>query len=495
MSFPGIMEPGHTREVLLSHLKENNVYRNGEQPWNVGYSRLSGRGLFATRDIEPNELIFVDAPLIIGPKCRGKHLEMCVCCYKNECPLFPCDRGCGLPVCSAQCENSPNHTDYECKYLRSLVPTCGTDWSLNLLLAVIPIRACFMTEQQRDCLAVLQCDQTLNPDHEIELLQRNVANPPSEEDLKIMRRVCGAFDTNAFETVSVRDKDHSSSLRGLYPMGALQNHSCAPNTRHHFDEEQRLYVNAAIPIFAGDELTMSYTCLFWDTTLRRPFLNATKHFSCVCERCSDPTEFGSRLGALYCASDDCSGNLLPRDPLKIGSPWICDKCSMIINDRQIRSIRSGLAAIMEESLYKTPRQILKFMQTELSTVVPKNNYLMMDLKFRIISYYGRTENLEWADLTDDELDIKWKYCNDLLSVLDHLNCGNCKKRGLILYELYCTNVEKMKRLRQKQNIKNEDGRFSIQNDGNEHLLEKAMAILQNDVVAVVTFEYDKKFFF
>lgn len=125
--------------------------------------------------------------------------------------------------------------------------------------------------------------------YKIELLQRNVANPPSEEDVKLMKRVCGAFNTNAFETVSVQDKDHSSSLRGLYPMGALQNHCCVPNTRHHFDGEQRLYVNAALPISAGEELTMSYTSLFWDTTLRRQFLSVTKHFSCTCKRCSDPT--------------------------------------------------------------------------------------------------------------------------------------------------------------------------------------------------------------
>ncbi|XP_053971341.1 SET domain-containing protein SmydA-8-like isoform X2 [Hylaeus volcanicus] len=397
MSVPCVVGPDQVRETLLTHLKDSKVYRDGPQPWTVGYSRLGGRGLFATRDIAPNELIFVDAPLIIGPRCNGTHLEMCVCCYKNECPLFPCDHGCGLPVCSVQCENSPRHTDYECKYLRSLIPTCGTDWSLQLLLAVIPIRALFLTERQRECLATLQCDQTLIPSHEIDMLRRNVTNPPSEEDEKLMRHVCGAFATNAFETVSVQDKDHSSSLRGLYPMGALQNHCCVPNTRHHFDDEQRLYVNAALPISAGEELTMSYTSLFWDTTLRRPFLSLTKHFSCECNRCTDPTEFGTRLGALFCASDDCFGHLLPRDPLKMGSPWICDKCSMSINNRQIRSIRSGLAAILEEALYKPPRQIYKFMQKELSSVIPPNNYLLMDLKFRIISYYGRTENLEWAE--------------------------------------------------------------------------------------------------
>lgn len=33
------------------------------------------------------------------------------------------------------------------------------------------------------------------------------------------------------------------------------------------------------------------------------------------------------------------------------------------------------------------------------------------------------------DLSDTELNLKAKFCNDLLSVLDDLNCGDCRKRG------------------------------------------------------------------
>lgn len=79
----------------------------------------------------------------------------------------------------------------------------------------------------------------------------------------------------------------------------------------------------------------------------------------------------------------------------------------------------------------------------------------MDVKFRIISYYGRSNDLQWKgtnniqiyfiqnlliytyyiflnimlDLSDIELDIKANYCNDLLSVLDILNSGDSTKKG------------------------------------------------------------------
>jgi len=124
----------------------------------------------------------------------------------------------------------------------------------------------------------------------LDLLKKNVTNLPSEEQIELMRRTCDVFNTNSFEVVVVssRDKDHTTSLRGLYPMGALQNHCCVPNTRHHFDDQQRLYVSAVLPIIAGEEITMSYTDLLWDTSSRRQFLRVTKDFFCNCNRCSDP---------------------------------------------------------------------------------------------------------------------------------------------------------------------------------------------------------------
>lgn len=175
-----------------------------------------------------------------------------------------------------------------------------------------------------------------------------------------MRHTCGVFNTNSFEVMVVRGKDRATSLRGLYPIGALQNHCCVPNTRHHFDDRQRLHVSAALPIAAGEELTMSYTDLLWNTWCRRRFLRITKHFSCNCRRCSDPSvgipssgaiailssafhcvslqEFGSRLGALLCARNDCSGRLLPRDPVRYNeSSWTCDKCRTSVKRRQVVS--------------------------------------------------------------------------------------------------------------------------------------------------------------
>lgn len=144
--------------LLQCHLENENSLSSAENRlWTVQYSKLGGRGLFARRDIKRGEVIFVDKPLLRGPRSYNKYLPMCVNCYKSNSTLFPCDNGCGLPVCSDQCENSTTHANRECKYLQQLQPTCGTMWSKDLLKAVILIRSLTLSQNQKDLIGVLQC--------------------------------------------------------------------------------------------------------------------------------------------------------------------------------------------------------------------------------------------------------------------------------------------------------------------------------------------------
>ncbi|XP_072742960.1 SET domain-containing protein SmydA-8 isoform X2 [Anoplolepis gracilipes] len=422
------MELRETIELLESHLRENNLAQDKPRSWAIECSPLGGRGIFATRDIQAGELIYTDVPLLIGPRCYNKYLAMCVVCYKSNCPLFPCDHGCGLPICSTECENSITHSQ-ECRLLREWMPTCGSTWSKDLMLALVPIRGLTLSKEQRKLLHIFKYHSNLIHNSEIDLVKRNVNNLPSEEQMELMRHICEVCNTNSFAVVVARNED-CTSLRSVYPLGAMQNHCCVPNTRHHFDDQQRLH------------------------------------------------EFGSQLGALFCAKDDCSGHLLPRNPLNFESPWICDKCQNSVKHRQIEWIRSRLNELVFETMYKTPREILKFIETVLSELVPMTNYIMISVKYRIISYFGRVPELKWEDLTDAELRIKKMYCNDILSILDTLGSGDSIKKGFVLYELYRTNLELSKR-----QISEKQTHPRIKDIDNKCLLRQAMDILQNDVGA------------
>lgn len=130
---------------------------------------------------------------------------------------------------------------------------------------------------------------------QVDILKQKTEKGPSTEEEAFMRLACCVMDANAFETAQIplvkavrTEEGTTPSLRGLYPLASMMNHACTPNTRHGYDERQRMAVRAAMHIPAGTEITNSYTSLLWGTTARRYQLAVTKHFLCACSRCSDP---------------------------------------------------------------------------------------------------------------------------------------------------------------------------------------------------------------
>lgn len=119
-------------------------------------------------------------------------------------------------------------------------------------------------------------------------MEKNVANKIDSNDRESMLRLCRVLDTNAFETAVVVGNS-TSSLRGLYPLGAFLNHCCVPNVRHYFNKRGLMITKAAVAVAKGEEITMTYTDFLWHTSLRWKYLKMTKNFECSCRRCSDPT--------------------------------------------------------------------------------------------------------------------------------------------------------------------------------------------------------------
>jgi len=140
---------------------------------------------------------------------------------------------------------------------------------------------------------------------QIDLLKQHTEEGPTKDEEEFMRIACCVMDANAFETAQIpkeminnkptlsTEEDRplngvAPSLRGLYPLAAMMNHACTPNTRHGYDEKQKMTVRATTLIPVGSEVTSSYTSLLWGTAARRHHLKITKHFLCTCPRCRDP---------------------------------------------------------------------------------------------------------------------------------------------------------------------------------------------------------------
>ncbi|XP_015114150.1 SET domain-containing protein SmydA-8 [Diachasma alloeum] len=472
-------DPERMEHLIRRHLSSHGLPASEDQPWCVRSSKLNGRGLFAARDIKQGEEIVLDAPVILGPRCYDKHPPMCVNCHKTGVTLFPCDRGCGLPVCSDTCENAREHVERECETLKKWRPNCGSMFSKELLMSVLPVRSLALGDEDKELIVAMKGHKGPLHGREIDLLKGNLDGGIDPMEEEFMLKVCRVMDTNAMETGTLADDSRAISLRALYPIGAMQNHSCTPNTRHYFKANDVMSLCATVKIKEGEELTMTYISPLWDTFIRRRYLMMSKHFECRCRRCSDPSEYGSNVGAMRCANMDCYGLMLPDDPLSWTTPWTCEKCDQKVSSRQIKAIISGIDSIINTYLYESPRDILKFVRGELKVLVPEMNSSMLQMKYRIVSYFGRTEGLHFKDLTDEELQIKSKYCQDLLDMIEKLQLGDCQLKGFILYELYCTKNEEFSRRNYEiSSLKStEFTREALK------ILDKAVEILQDDVAS------------
>ena len=102
-----------------------------------------------------------------------------------------------------------------------------------------------------------------------------------------IQEIVGIFETNAIEIRLAQ-----SEINGLYEIGSLMEHSCVPNVNLNFDTKINLTAQAGRDIGKGEHLSIMYTHSLWGTQARRAHLYDAKKFWCMCERCSDPTEFG-----------------------------------------------------------------------------------------------------------------------------------------------------------------------------------------------------------
>lgn len=361
--------------------------------WTISESPLSGRGLIATEDVMPGEVLFVDRPLIYGPRAGATVEQGCTVCGKLDSDTFyKCDK-CSLLLCSGQCQNTNVHFN-----------DCGiiSRWNINtpieevdgnvLSRGLTPIRALLLNNDQRIFLSSLQAHTLPQHGTEVRKLKEYFEIPEEEEQLMLL--ACCALDTNAYQIATPYGKKEMS-MRGLYPVSGLMNHNCVPNTRYYFNSDLQMTVKAVKPIRAGTEIFSCYSGLLWGTPARRTHLYKTKHFLCKCDRCSDPTEGGTLLGALKCFSAECSGYLIPIDPLRSSSAWRCLQCDMRVPDENVRAIQGALGSLMGSLNFESVHDLESFLVNRITKYVPKTNQIVIDLQCRLIWAFGEVEGYRW----------------------------------------------------------------------------------------------------
>jgi hypothetical protein len=217
----------------------------------------------------------------------------------------------------------------------------------------------------------------------------------SEFSEETILRVTAILDTNSFE---IRRSDGDIKIRGLYPKAAMLSHDCKPNTKHVFTgPNYTLELVSTVPIKKGEIISVTYTQTLWGTLARREHLKQSKCFDCRCARCSDETELGTYLGAIYCSQCKKSGTkrnsmIVSENPLEPSANWKCEVCSHVVAGRQMTW---GNEAVLQEiaALDKSKPQALEEFLDKYRDALHPTNWHMLEVKYALSQMYGNMQGL------------------------------------------------------------------------------------------------------
>ncbi|XP_045785788.1 SET domain-containing protein SmydA-8-like [Maniola jurtina] len=450
--------------------------------WAIYESPLGGRGLVATEDIKAGEVIFVDHPLVYGPRSGANVQRGCTVCRKivSE-TFFKCSQ-CALLLCSEECQNSDVHFS-DCNIIScwpNKVPIEDVDDTL-LSRALTAIRALLLNEDQRNLLTSLQAHVLPQHGSEIKSLKEYFDIPSQVEQYMIF--VSCVLDANAFQMATPYGKKEMS-LRGLYPVSSIMNHNCVSNTRHTFNFDSQMTVKAVKPIRNGAEIFTCYSGMLWGTPARRLHLYKTKHFFCKCDRCADPTERGTLLAALKCFSTECPGSLLPLQPLKTNTAWRCLDCGLRVPSSNICAVQSALGSLVGSLDFENVAALENYFLNRITKYIPKTNQIVVDLQCRLIWVLGEAEGFRWDELSESRLELKERLCRGTLRTVAALGAGDAHLRGLLLYHLHAALAERARRCPDLyEELKSEI----------ENTIEQAYNILQGDLSAPPDLELRRQY--
>lgn len=163
----------------------------------------------------------------------------------------------------------------------------------------------------------------------------------------------------------------------------------------------------------------------------------------------------------------CNGNVIPIQPFK-AKQWKCEVCTKLVSSKDVGNVFSLIGSILRGLDDADFSLIYRFLSKKLINLVPESHETSVELKYRIVWMLGYSSGYTWtgihrrekmhnnykllimiSELGDDLINIKIKYSNDILTILQKLDTGQCKMRGLLLYELFQC-YEELKR--RKKNV-------------------------------------------
>lgn len=452
------------RECVENHVDDVKIWLKSCE---LRVSSEFGCGVFATRDIKQNELLFGDKPLMLGPMGNKHEPIVCVMCYErisNDFSSYLCSGQCGLILCG-QIKCAEKHKN-ECQLLQKWKPKNPNELSFTRIKGMFVIRSLFLDEKQKKFLNLMQ-KNFISFEKELYFANEFDNFPQCKETLDYLRATSAAINTNAFKCLYRSNSSGGDvNVSSFYPIMSLINHKCSPNSRHDIDNEFVSRVIASRPIKKDEQIFMSYSQLLWGTNSRRMHLMMSKQFLCTCDRCSDSTEYSTYLSAIRCQDKTCNGPVLPIEPINFKSDAKCNSCERICENKrflQVQEMATSICRNFSNSVF-TLDELKHFLEMRVGKLVPHCNQFVVEAKLSAIwkceptSFEGmvlefctyrfnNTFNVNFdcffTIFYNDtnlilviDLSTMKGFCEDILRILEKLQIGESSLKGHLAYKLY-----------------------------------------------------------
>lgn len=263
-------------KIIENYLKRNDIFYE-DTPWEIRESTLGGLGVFAKRNIEVGELIFIDKPVILGPRCVDGLQEFCVNCLTVT-NLKSCKNNCGLPLCSDPCQNSFDH-QRECKLIRLMSSKNHVEnRSVTLLKCLTPLRSLLLSDEDKEIVRHLKYHKGKKHGHEIDVLSNDLLFEIKDDDKQFLKLVCSVLDANAFEVIT-GSEENQSGLRGRkYYFNTDVTVSCLP----YFCYVSHKAVQKILPHALSPRFTWLLSCAKLDFLFNLNYLkNHINYSTCI----------------------------------------------------------------------------------------------------------------------------------------------------------------------------------------------------------------------
>ena len=398
---------------------------------------IEGRIVIATRDIAQGELVGQEKAILRNPPTKTKPL--CLGCYRSLSTEnhIRCQT-CQWPMCSEECCLSPDHL-LEC----SMHQKSGFQMHIPYediepyYIAILPLRMLALKQSDpqkwQELIKLMshleswKIQEHFMVDHQlaVEFILDHFSIADITEDFIL--QLFGIAYVNDFLAV-VKDV----KIRLCCPKLAMLSHDCTPNVIRCTDESKsviRCY--ASRPIQRGQKLSHSYIDLFLPSLIRRDLLLKSKHFICKCMKCQDPTELGTHGSSVRCSN--CFQTL-------VNPPsWQCPQCNYITNGEKILFHCYQESQSLLQSVSKRTVQAYEDFITKYEGVLHPQNFLLIRVKYMLVSFYGRLKGFEVQDIARDRamLERKKELGLEVLNVLEFSEPGFSSAKGVIFYELHC----------------------------------------------------------